>query len=65
VAFRNAGLQKPSFTAALLIVPAQAPKSAMDIEREQEAKLAKKYGGLAKKKIMPKARTPAHYPWLC
>ena len=33
---------------------AQGPKSAMDIEREQEAKLAKKYGGLAKKKIMPK-----------
>lgn len=36
------------------ICVAQAPKSAMDIEREQEAKLAKKYGGLAKKKIMPK-----------
>lgn len=40
-------------------LPPQAPQvpgsqSALDIEREQEAKLAKKYGGLAKKKIMPK-----------
>ncbi len=33
---------------------AQAPKSAADIEKEQEALLAKKYGGLAKKKLMPK-----------
>lgn len=32
----------------------QAPKSAADIEREQEALLAKKYGGIAKKKLMPK-----------
>ena len=30
-------------------------KSALDIEREQEALLAKRYGGLAaKKKLMPK-----------
>jgi hypothetical protein len=36
--------------------PPQAPKSAADIEKEQEALLAKKYGGLAKKKLMPKER---------
>lgn len=37
-------------------LPPQGPgaQSAVDIEREQEAKLAKKYGGLAKRKIMPK-----------
>lgn len=41
----------------------QAPgtQSALDIERQQEAKLAKKYGGLAKKKIMPKVRSGSEF----
>ena len=35
----------------------QAPKSAQDIEKEQEAKLKAKYGNLGpKKKLMPKVR---------
>ena len=33
-------------------------KSAAEIEAEQEAKLAQKYGGLAKKKLMPKVSQP-------
>ena len=33
-------------------------KSAAEIEAEQEAKLAQKYGGLAKKKLMPKVSRP-------
>ena len=32
----------------------QAPRTAADIEREQEAILMKKYGGMAKKKLLPK-----------
>lgn len=36
-------------------VPPTAPKSAQDIEKEQEAKLKAKYGNLGpKKKLMPK-----------
>ena len=35
--------------------PPQGPKSAEDIEKEQEAKLKAKYGNMgAKKKLMPK-----------
>lgn len=37
-------------------------KSAAEIEREQEAKLAAKYGGLAKKKLMPKV---SNQDWCC
>lgn len=44
----------------MVICNPQAQKSAAEIEREQEALLAKKYGGLAKKKLMPKVR-----PRLC
>ncbi len=37
------------------IGPTQGPKSAEDIEKEQEAKLKAKYGNMgAKKKLMPK-----------
>ena len=47
-------MQLRAATQSVPCVVLQAPKSAADIEREQEALLAKKYGGLAKKKLMPK-----------
>jgi len=38
----------------ILMRPTQGPKSAEDIEKEQEAKLKAKYGNMgAKKKLMP------------
>ena len=50
---QSIGLKCCSSSGGLL----QAPKSAQDIEKEQEAKLKAKYGNLGpKKKLMPKVQ---------